>query len=282
MSAQTIVITSASPGSGKTHVAVALARWLHRHGYHVAPLHLGRRTGDPVACPEGGTVSRAAALLAEACGLAPAVEYEAGMERLGELQARSDWVVVEAPAGSSTAALRVKRTPGGIEIGGLGELLLFEPGLMPAHDEATAALPLWTLAAGPRVGVVSLPHIANFGDYGLVRGAEWLAGPGVGRFGVLFLPATSAEESDRAWLRETGLDRYLADQKAAGARLVSSGMSLEGAERFEPGALSDFRVVSAVLGRRVPPPLPDEETLDRLAEWLHGWAAFPEFRRKYM
>ncbi|MBI5084208.1 MAG: hypothetical protein HZB13_06380 [Acidobacteria bacterium] len=282
MSSKIITITSAEPGSGKTHVAAALSRWLYRHGYQVAPMHLGPQNGDPVACPEGGTVSRAAALLAEACGLAPAVEYEAGLEGLKELQAKSDWVVVEAPAGASDSGVGGQRRAGRIEIGGLGELPQFEPYLMPSHGAETAALPLWTLLSGPRVGVVSLPHIDNFKDYSLIRGAEWLAGPGVGRFGVLLLPATSAEESDRAWLQDTGLERFLLDQTAAGARLVSSGMNLAGAERFAPGALSDFRVVSAVLGRRMPPPLPDEETLDRLAEWLQDWPAFAEFRRKYM
>ena len=82
---RSLIVTSRREGAGKTHVACALARWLVHEGYAPAPLHLARRSPDRVECPGGGTVSRDAALLAEACRVPPEPLMELGWAALGEL-----------------------------------------------------------------------------------------------------------------------------------------------------------------------------------------------------
>ncbi|MBN9663949.1 MAG: hypothetical protein J0H49_37460 [Acidobacteria bacterium] len=274
MSAKVIAISSRLPGAGKTHVAAALAAWFRREGRHVAPLHLSKPDGDPYQCPEGGTVSRAAALLAEACGLPAEPIYEAGWSALPTLQARHDLIVAElaagesAPAGAADLELTVRMQDGSIHLGELPPLPLFQPGLTPSCPGDVAALPLWSLVSAPRSGIISLPHLANFGDFQLLRGAEWLTSGAPGRFELIFVPASLEPDKDLEWIQEAGLDTWIAGQLASGARLISTGWAYPGAEQIETGALADNWIVSRILGRRVPPPLPPEDTLDRLGHWL--------------
>ncbi len=283
MPARVIVVSSDSPGAGKTHVAAGLARWLAAGGHHVGPLHLSSRDGDPVPCPGGGVVCRAAALLAEACRMAPAEEFDSGWSRLPKLLEAHDHVVVEAgepvPPRPGWTVLRIQRWSDRLQIGDLGELPLFEPGLMPPQDPDLARLPPWRLGGGPRAGVLSLPHITNFPEYQLLRGAEWLVSPAPGRFDVLFVPATSNQASDLEWLSEAGLDTWLADQQSRGAAIIASDWAPFQAREIRAGDLFDHRIISKILGCRVPPALPSEETMDRLGDWFAGWTGLDQLTR---
>jgi hypothetical protein len=239
-----------------------------------------------VPCPEGGAISRAAALLAEASGLMPETIYESGWQALEELRRRFDTVVVEAPAGAPVPgewpALQLERKEGRIKPAGFASLPEFQPDLMPGHDGALAALPVWRLPDAPRCGVITLPHIDNFGDYQLLRGSEWLTLPAVGRFSNLFLPLTTNVASDLEWLEETGLRGWIATQCSLGARLSVCGWEYPGAERCERGDPMDFRILSPLLGRRVPAPLPDEAVHERLAAWFGNWRSIEEFSRNFL
>ncbi|MGC4054782.1 MAG: hypothetical protein QM757_38560 [Paludibaculum sp.] len=274
MPAKVIAITSRLPQAGKTHVAAALAAWLRREGRHVAPLHLSNPDGDPYQCPEGDTISRAAALLSEACGLPPEPIYESGWSALPALQQRHDVIIAElpageaAPAGSLALELTVRRQDGFIHVDECAPIPLFQPGLTPKCPDDIAALPVWTLGTAPRSAILSLPHLANFADFQLIRGAEWLTTGAPGRFQLLFVPASLEPSKDQEWIREAGLDTWIEGQRATGARLISTGWAYPGAEQLETGALIDNWTLSRILGRRVPPPLPSEETLDRLGHWL--------------
>ncbi len=257
-----------------------MARWLTRSGLTVAPLHVSSQSGELYVCPPGGTVPRAAALLAEACGLAPGPEYAGGWDKLEGLRRDHDVVVVEAPevpAGLQALALRL--TPEGIAVDGFGCLPVFGQDLTPPCDPDVAALPDWRFGLGPRVGIASLPHIANFADFRLFGGSEWLTLPGVGRFGLLFVPATANEAYDLEWLEETGLAEWLKEQREAGARLVSCSWQPYGAERMEAGELANYRVASRLIGHRLNAPLPAEETLDELADWFATWPGLDQWVR---
>jgi hypothetical protein len=286
MSAKVIVISSSMRGAGKTHFAAGLACWLKENGHHAAPLHLSPPAGDPVPCPEGGAVSRAAALLAEASGLMPETLYEAGWQAMPVLRQRFDTVFVEAAAGASIPGdwpvLPLSRDGGQLRPEGFASLPEFESDLMPLYGEAIAALPPWSLPTAPRCGVVTLPHIDNFSDYQLLRGSEWLTMPAVGRFSDLFLPATTNVASDLEWLEESGLSAWIAAQCATRARLSVCGWDYPGADRCERGDPLDFRYLSTRIGRRVPPPMPDEAILHRLAGWFGEWPSLAEFSRRHL
>jgi hypothetical protein len=272
MAAHILYVTSAEARAGRTHLAAAAARRLHQTGHAVTPLMLAARLGDPVACPEGGAVTRATAVLAEACGLAPEPLFEEGLAALPRLGQRSDWIVVEMRAGEDAAkesrSLRVGQAGADVLIEGVGRVRR-PPGveLMPRMDPDLEALPVWTLGTGPRVGIVSLPCMADFSESRLLRGAEWLATPAPGFFDLILLPSTRDPEGDRGWIAEQGLDEWLVTQRLAGCRLLSAGWNWPGSRTLEPAELGDHRAVSLLLGRRLPVPLPDEAMLDRLASW---------------
>jgi hypothetical protein len=46
------------------------------------------------------------------------------------------------------------------------------------------------------------------------------------------------------------------------------------------GALQDFRAASIALGRRLPPPDPEESALDALAVWLERCAGAARLRER--
>lgn len=240
-------------------------------------------------CPGGGRVTRAAALLAEACGLAPSPEFDSRWEALDGLLLQHDLVIVESPSGRSappgSAELAVRRRQRSIEVLPGGSLPLFEADLMPAPDPELEAFPAWRLGAGPRVGVISLPHITNFGEYQAFRGAEWLASPPAGRFGVLLVPGCSNEPSDLEWLRQTGLLAWLPGQIQAGAVVAVSGWRepdrLGVATRnFALGDLLDHRTASRLLGLRMPAPLPSDDLLERLGEWAGSWPGMEDLAKR--
>lgn len=283
MSAKVIAVTSRRPRAGKTHAAAALAAWLRSEGRHVAPLHLSAGGADPVPCPEGGAISHPAAVLADACGLPAEPVFEGGWAALDTLRQRYDVVVAElaagaaVPAGVQAAELPVEQAGGFIRFGDYAPIAAFSPGLTPPCPGDVAALPPWTLGTAPRSGIISLPHLANFFDFRLLRGAEWLTALAPGRFPLLFLPQSLEPEKDVQWLAETGLDSWLASQSAQGARLIATGWDYPGAERVDAGALADAWTLSRILERRVPLPLPSEEILDSLVHWMAqvpGMAAF--------
>lgn len=270
-----VIITSAHAGEGKTHVACGLARWLANQGLHPAPLHLGAVGAHRAACPGGGTVSRAAALLAEACRLAPEPLFESEWTRLEEVALRGDVVIVEAQtvpgALSRLPQIRVERAAGGLRVNGF-PLPAFSPSVTHGTVPELEGLPDYEYATRPRIGVVSLPHLLDFRDLALLRGAEWLAAPGVGQFEFLFVPATSDAGHDAVWLEETGLAAWFREQALGGAVVASCGWEAGGARVVEREDLSDYRRLSLLLGRRMAPPMPDDEVFEELAAWVAPWA----------
>ncbi|MEJ5369128.1 MAG: hypothetical protein WHT08_12455 [Bryobacteraceae bacterium] len=270
-----LVVTSIHAGDGKTHVACGLARWLLNRGFHPVPLHLGAGGAHQEACPGGISVSRPAALLAEACRLAPEPLFESGWSQLEEVAQRGDVVVVEAQAVPGEwrrlPQILVERGGGRLRVNGF-PLPAFSPALTHAAAPELEGLPAWEAAARPRIGVVSLPHLLDFRDLALLRGAEWLASTGVGQFDFVFVPATSDAARDAAWLEETGLAEWLREQALGGAVVVSCGWEAAGARRMEREDVTDYRRLSILLQRKLAPPMPGDAVFDELAAWVAPWA----------
>lgn len=270
-----LIVTSHAAGAGKTHVACALARWLVHSGSAPAPLHLSRPSIDQAECPGGGTVSRETALLAEACRVPPEPLMESGWEALEILASRGDFVVVEShsqqPRRPQLPEVVVRRDAAAISVNGT-LLPLFQPAVTHGIAPELEGLPPWEFLTRPRTGVVSLPHLLDFTDLALLRGAEWLTAAGIGRFEFLVVPATSDAAHDAAWLGETKLTDWLSQQAQAGATVISCGWEVPGARLMAREDLTDYRRLSLLLGRRLPAPLPDDAVMDRLAEWIDPWA----------
>lgn len=270
-----VAVASVRAGAGKTHVACALSRWLLGQGVQPVPLQLSTRAGLRVSCPGGIRLWRPTAMLAEACRLEADPLFESGWDRLEELGRLGDVVVVEAGMDEARASglpvVEVERGTGGLRLNGV-EVPLSSDVLTPEPLPEMEGLPEWEPATAPRTGVISLPHLADFSDLALMRGAEWLTAAGIGQFDFLVAPATTNAVLDAQWLHETGLQPWLEQQAAQGAMVVSCGWDVPGARRVEREDLTDYRRLSLLLGRRLAPPLPPDETYERLARWIAPWA----------
>lgn len=281
MPAHIISVTSRAPGVGKTLVAAALCRWL-RCGHHpVCPF---------VLCDDGQPDARSLQVLACAAGLLETSAPAGGSAALAALAEQWDFLVVECgPAADPPPGPRfdlLSDSPSGLEL-----VDAFSGETLPApwHDTSTlfpetppalARLPEWTYRNAPRVGIISLPHLSNFADFRLFRGAEWISSPPPGLFHLLIVPASADEDFDRQWLSEEGLDAWLQRQRDQGCSVLCVGSPILPGEAVAAGALRDFRAASIALGRRLPPPDPEESELDALAAWLEAFAGAARLRER--
>lgn len=271
------VVLAGDPSSpGLSLVTAAVCRSLHLHGFRVAPLYLGPPAAQTFPCPEGGKVTRPAAILAEACGILPEARFEGVAP--SEFGRDFDWLVVQTaefnqPLDHCRRLAVSKDGPGYLVTGDDFHLKLPAPpavALSPEVLPEVEALPPYRPGT-PRIGVVSLPHITNFDDFLKVPGAEWIAFPLPGKLDVIFFPGTSDLASDNEWLSLQGLDNWLTLQRAMGCRMVTTGYPQPGAQaRLKPGDLQDPNHLSLALGAKVQAPLPDESSLDLLAGWWEG------------
>lgn len=275
MSASLIVVTSQQPRCGKTHFTAALARWLACHGHSVEVLHRGGPSLARVVVADGSAISRPAAILAEAALVEPGMRHE-DASSIEELRAKAEFLLIEGSredGREGAETLELSRVEGGYRLEGYGKLPAWTgPAVVPETPDDVAAMEPWRVGSWPRVGVVSLPHLSNFSDFQILRGAEWITLPAPGRFAVLFLPQTSDPGVDEAWLEQQGLAAWLKSQQEDGCRVVSVGWKAPGAEVIECGDLTDHVFASRLIGRRFDPPMPGEEIFDRLASWLGAWS----------
>lgn len=256
----------------------ALGRSMQARGWRVGSLCPADASAPSVNCPEGGSVSRPAAILAECCGNNPAPFYEFDGHSIGH-------AIAALPAYGFDVILAVCLNPpvpdGGLSLTAGPDGLRLRTGaddfgrlspppdveFVPVEDDTHRALPPYA-PGRPRVGVISLPHLVNFPQYAILRGAEWITGVTPGTFDYIILPETSNTASDREWVTSRGLVEWFAMQKMAGTRIISFGETYGGLARAGSVAdLADYRDVSRMIGARLPAPLPEEETYDRLARW---------------
>ncbi len=85
------------------------------------------------------------------------------------------------------------------------------------------------------IAVIRLPHISNFTDFRLLP-CQWLARPVARQFEWIVLPGTKNTIGDLEWLRAQGFDRWIAQQRQGGARLlgVCGGFQMLGSEIEDP------------------------------------------------
>lgn len=268
-----VVLTGDPSSPGLSLAAAAVCRSLHLHGFRVAPLYLGPPAQQTFPCPEGGKLTRPAAILAEACGILPEARFEATDP--SEFARDFDWLVIQAqgfnkPLDHCRRLAVSEDGPGYLISGDDFRLKLPAPPAVTLSPEIlpeVEALPPYRPGV-PRIGVVSLPHITNFDDFLRVPGAEWIAFPLPGKLDVIFYPDTSDLASDNEWLALQGLENWLTLQRAMGCRMATTGYPLPGAQaRIRPGDLKDPNKLSLALGAKVQAPLPEESSLDLLAHW---------------
>jgi adenosylcobyric acid synthase len=104
------------------------------------------------------------------------------------------------------------------------------------EDSLSLEEPATVSSAGPRIGIVRLPHISNFTDFQLMRSAVYLTAPSAEQFDFIVLPGTKSTIEDVQWLRSSGMERWLLQQVERGARVlgVCGGYQMLGEEIVDP------------------------------------------------
>lgn len=91
---------------------------------------------------------------------------------------------------------------------------------IPLDEEDSLALENHSPAASAPVAILRFPAISNFSDFRLLPFARWVAQPVSAQFDAVILPGSKNTLADLRWLRAQGLDRWILDQHAGGARIV--------------------------------------------------------------
>lgn len=99
MAARAILVAGTSSGAGKSALALALCRILHRRGVRVAPFKAQNMSLNSVVTPLGEEIARAQALQAEACGLVPTADMNPILLK-PEGNGRSHVLLLGRPVGS--------------------------------------------------------------------------------------------------------------------------------------------------------------------------------------
>jgi hypothetical protein len=263
-----LYITGPAPEEARLRIAAGAARALTRQGVSVMPWR-PIVSSDPAKEDTGG---RVLAILADACRIFPDSDFALPGDAPPEACHKAELTLAFTAPRDGQPRLAITQDDLGLDLdlpaGGAASLphLRIDP-LLPAYSPKVAALPAYRVGV-PRYGVISLPHIAHFSDYALLRAAEWVATPMPGRFDALFFPLTTDPASDREWLALQGLDEWLFTQRAMGCVFYATGTPVAAHTQDLPReTLLSPEALSARLGVRLQPPLPPDEIFDQLADW---------------
>jgi adenosylcobyric acid synthase len=112
------------------------------------------------------------------------------------------------------------------------------------HEEDSVALDEAVSDPGASIAILRFPRVSNFTDFRLLR-AAWISRPVERCFDWVILPGTKNTIGDLAWLRQTGLDGWIARQHERGARVLGVcggfqmlGRTIEDPSGMESGAPS--------------------------------------------
>lgn len=70
------------------------------------------------------------------------------------------------------------------------------------------------------VAILRFPHVSNFTDFDSISGVSWIAAPDRVMYDTVILPGTKNTTGDLNWMIETGLNKWVLRQHAAGATVI--------------------------------------------------------------
>lgn len=100
----------------------------------------------------------------------------------------------------------------------------FDPSIQIDEEDSLSLDAMAVKPRGRSIAVLRFPRISNFTDFRAIEPVvDWLDGAatdGDHVYRAVVLPGTKNTIEDLAWLRERGFERWIAEQRLAGARIV--------------------------------------------------------------
>ena len=103
---------------------------------------------------------------------------------------------------------------------------------------------------GASIAIVQLPRLSNGTDFRLLTWADWIAAPPDRDYDFVILPGTKDTVADLHWLRERGLDAWIAGQHRRGATVIGvcGGFQMLGEAIHDPEGMESMRGTAQGLG----------------------------------
>jgi adenosylcobyric acid synthase len=102
----------------------------------------------------------------------------------------------------------------------------------------------------PSIAILALPRISNVTDFRLLPWASWIERPSPKTFDVVILPGTKNTIADLEWIKTQGLDEWVREQHANGARVIGicGGYQMLGRQVDDPHQVESSRSGAEGLG----------------------------------
>ncbi len=102
----------------------------------------------------------------------------------------------------------------------------------------------------PSIAILAFPRISNVTDFRLFPWASWIERPPARSFDIVMLPGTKNTIADLEWMKAQGLDAWVREQHANGARIVGicGGYQMLGASVEDPHQVESSLGCSEGLG----------------------------------
>jgi adenosylcobyric acid synthase len=102
----------------------------------------------------------------------------------------------------------------------------------------------------PSIAILAFPRISNVTDFRLFPWASWIERPAPRAFDVVILPGTKNTIADLEWLRAQGLDQWIIEQHANGAKVmgICGGYQMMGTRVEDPYRVESSHGAADALG----------------------------------
>lgn len=102
----------------------------------------------------------------------------------------------------------------------------------------------------PSIAILAFPRISNVTDFRLFPWASWIERPAPRAFDVVVLPGSKNTLADLAWMKTQGLDQWVREQHANGARIIGicGGYQMLGQRVEDPDQVESTLTTSNGLG----------------------------------
>jgi adenosylcobyric acid synthase len=132
----------------------------------------------------------------------------------------------------------------------------------------------------PSIAILAFPRISNVTDFRLFPWASWIERPAPRAFDVVILPGSKNTIADLEWMKAQGLDQWVREQHANGARIIGicGGYQMLGLRVEDPDQMESALAAADGLGLLpVSTRMQPHKVTQRVEALSPGGEAFPAY-----